>query len=102
MAWDAPEPRLMKMMNDGEDIHKFVAGSILKKPVELVAQWERDKLGKKVGHASNYGTGAHTFAEQCLVEANYYISIKESQHALDTYFEIFPGIRIRQDKILRV
>jgi DNA polymerase I-like protein with 3'-5' exonuclease and polymerase domains len=98
VAWEAPEPKLMELLTSGADIHKYVASQIFKKPQELVNEFER-QLGKKAGHAANYGTGPRTFAEACLVEMNHYLEEKEARYVLEGYFQTFPGIRKRQANI---
>lgn len=98
VAWEAPELTLMKLIQDKRDIHKYVASNIFGKPEELIKHDER-QLGKKSGHSANYGTGARTFAESCLVEMGISISEKEAKRILASYYTIFPGIQIRQLEI---
>lgn len=98
VAWESPEPTLMQMLSEGRDVHRYMASRIFKKPEEFINYLER-QLGKKSGHASNYSVGPRTFAESCLVEMNYYIEEREAKRIIETYFEVFPGIRIRQANI---
>lgn len=98
VAWEAPEPTLMKMLTDGQDVHKYVASRIFNKPAEIISNMER-QLGKKSGHSANYSVGPRTFAESCLVEMNYYVTEQEAKRIIYTYFETFPGIRRRQNNI---
>ena len=98
VAWEAPEPNLMAMLEEGRDVHKYVAGRIFRKPEEIVNKQER-QLGKKSGHSANYSVGPRTFAESCLVEMNLYIDEYEAKRIIETYFEVFPGIRRRQENI---
>lgn len=101
VAWEAPEPRLMDLLEGGADIHRYVAAKIFNKHEAMVQDLER-QLGKKAGHAANYGTGPRTFAEACLVEMNHYIEEKEARAILEGYFQTFPGIRTRQQNIKQV
>lgn len=98
VAWESPEPKLMEMLEDGRDIHKYVASQIYRKPPEIVNDRER-QLGKKSGHAANYGVGPRTFSESCLVEMDLVLEEREAKRIIETYFEIFPGILSRQRKI---
>lgn len=100
VALEAPEPKLIELLKSGADIHRYVAGKIFNKPPEIVSEFER-QLGKKAGHAANYGTGPRTFAETCLVEMNHYLEEREAKRVLEAYFEVFPGIRRRQEAIKR-
>lgn len=98
VAWDSPEPTLMKLINDRRDIHKFVAAEIYKKPEGIITKAER-QLGKKSGHGANYGVGPKTFAESCLVEMDMVMNTKEASDIIEAYFRVFPGIRNRQKNI---
>ncbi len=98
VAWEAPEPTLIKFLSEGRDVHKYVAGKIFRKPEEIVSYQER-QLGKKSGHSANYSVGPRTFAEACLVEMNLHLEEHEAKRIIETYFEVFPGIRRRQENI---
>jgi len=95
VAWESPEPRLMKMLTEGEDVHKYVASRIFNIPASEVTKEQR-QLGKKSGHAANYGVGPKTFSEACLVEMGLDVSLSEAKRIISTYFEVFPGIKKRQ------
>lgn len=97
VAWEAPEPKLMELINEGRDIHRFVASRIFRKSEELVTKSER-QLGKKSGHAANYGVGPRTFAESCLLDG-IDITTEEAKGIIEGYYEVFPGIRRRQKNI---
>lgn len=98
VAWEAPEPALMQMIQEGRDVHKYVASHIFKKPEEIINKQER-QLGKKSGHATNYDVGPRTFAESCLVEMNYFIEEYEARRIIATYNTLFPGISRRKANI---
>lgn len=98
VAYEAPEPTLMQMLQEGRDVHKYVAAKIFGKSEDRVTKTER-QLGKKSGHSANYGVGPRTFAEACLVEMNLSISEREAQRIINAYYEVFPGIKNRQTKI---
>lgn len=98
VAYEAPEPKLMEMLENGDDIHNYVAAKIFNKASGLVTKQER-QLGKKSGHSANYGVGPRTFAEACLVEMNIVLSEHEARKIIEGYYEVFPGIRKRQHNI---
>lgn len=100
VAWEAPEPKLMELLNDGRDIHRYVASRIFGKPERDITGSER-QLGKKSGHAANYGVGPRTFSESCLLDG-IDISESESRRVIEGYYEVFPGIRKRQADIRRL
>lgn len=97
VAWDAPEPTLQELILNGRDIHKYVAAKIFSKDETTVSKQER-QLGKKSGHAANYGVGPMTFADQCLLDG-IVITPKEAEKIISGYYEVFPGIRKRQERI---
>ena len=95
VAYRAPEPRLIEMLESGEDVHKHVALEILKglrKPSsEYNKEWRQ--LGKKSGHAANYMTKAKTLVESCFTEMDVILTLKEGEAILEAYHTLFPGIR---------
>ncbi len=98
VAYEAPEPKLIEMLESGRDVHSYVASGIFKKAEEMVNKNER-QLGKKSGHAANYGVGPRTFAEACLVEMGIVLTEQEARRIIDGYYQVFPGIRRRQANI---
>jgi len=100
VAWDAPEPTLMNMYKQGIDIHRFVAShaELFNKPMDKVSKLER-QLGKKVGHAANYGMGSKRLVDICLKEMDYTITPDRATRMLEGYHQIFPGIRRWQNDI---
>jgi len=97
VAWEAPEPTLMRLINERRDIHRYVASKIFNKREENISQSER-QLGKKSGHAANYGVGPRTFSESCMLDGMD-ITTTESRNIIEGYYEVFPGIRRRQKNI---
>lgn len=98
VAYEAPEPILMDMLETGRDVHKYVAAKIFRKHEDMVNKTER-QLGKKSGHSANYGVGGRTFAEACLTEMGIVLTDLEANRIIQGYFETFPGIRKRQENI---
>jgi len=101
VAWDAPEPTLMELINARRSIHKFVAARIFKIDEDSISKSSpKYALGKKAGHGANYGVGARTFADQCFTDVGVVLSEREAKNILDSYrMEIFPGIHKRQLRI---
>lgn len=98
VAYDSCEETLIKMLSNGEDIHKYVAAEIYQKPQSEVTKAER-QLGKKSGHGANYSMGPVTFQETCLKEEDLYLTRAEAKNALEAYHRAFPGIRRWQQEI---
>jgi DNA polymerase I-like protein with 3'-5' exonuclease and polymerase domains len=60
---------------------------------------EQRQLGKKAGHASNYGMKAFTFVATCLKEMDLVIPVTKAERMLEGYHKTFPGIRRWQTRI---
>lgn len=98
VAFEAPEPKLMEMLANKQDVHKYVASKIFNKHEAMVSKTER-QLGKKSGHSANYGVGPRTFAEACLTEMGIVLTEQEAKRIIQGYYEVFPGIVKRQQNI---
>lgn len=100
VAWDAAEPTLLEMYRSGIDIHKVVAGlpEIFNCAPEVVTKPQRE-LGKRVGHAANYGMGARTLQDTCLKQMDLVISEAKAQQGLWGYYRKFAGIPAWQNRI---
>jgi len=100
VAWDAPEPTLIEMYMGNVDIHRFVASrpELFNKPPQEISKDER-QLGKKVGHASNYGMRGNRLSEICLLEMGVTVSPSRANAMLEGYHRVFPGIRMWQNRI---
>lgn len=83
----ASEERLIKVFENGGDIHRKNAANIFNKPEGEVTCEER-YIAKRVVHASNYGMGAITFAQTAG------ISTTDSKRLLNQYFSTYPRIRV--------
>jgi DNA polymerase-1 len=100
VAWDAPEPTLITFFNTNRDIHRFVASrpELFNKPEGEISKDER-QLGKKTGHAANYGMQGKTHSEACLREMGIVMSPDRAQQMLEGYHRTFPGIRMWQARL---
>ena len=92
VAWDGPVPKLMEFLSTGRDVHKYVASIIFQKP-EADITYEERQLGKKSGHAANYGVGDNTFADQCLKDFGLVLTQREAHQYLESYHMAFPEVR---------
>jgi len=90
VAYLSEEERLVRLFEEGKDIHKYVASWIFNKSVEEVTTGGKEserEIAKHLIHASNYGIGPRTFAKVAGV------SEKEAKRLLERYFDTFPNIR---------
>jgi len=87
VAYLAGEERLIRIFEDGGDIHRRNAAVVFRKGEEEVTAEER-QLAKRVIHASNYGMGPRTFAKTAG------ISEAEAKKLLNQYFATYPRIKV--------
>lgn len=86
VAYVSGETRLIKVFEDGGDIHRRNAATIFNKQESEVTDDER-QMAKRVVHASNYGMGPNTFAQT----AN--LSTAVADKLLKQYFATYPRIK---------
>lgn len=68
LADDAP---LIKRWEDPDfDVHRWMASIAFGKKMSEVTKEEREFVGKTIGHASNYGTGARTYMKSVNSESD--------------------------------
>lgn len=100
VAWDSADPILVEFYRSGKDIHRYVASQpeLFNCSPDAVTKEQR-QLGKKVGHAANYGVGPATLVESCLKEMNLVITQQKAAQMLQGYYRAFPGIVRWQGRI---
>ena len=86
VAYLAREERLIKVFEEGGDIHRRNAANIFGCEEGQVTGEQRE-IAKRVVHASNYGMGPRTFAKTAG------ISEPEAKRLLNQYFATYPRIR---------
>lgn len=109
VAYLAEDQRLIRVFQEGGDIHRKNASIIFSKTEEEVTPTER-QLAKKIVHASNYGMGPRRFREVVAEESGIEISEAEAKRLLNLYLTQFHGIprwhlavqsQIRKNRTLR-
>lgn len=98
VAYLAQEPRMIQAFEDGVDIHRRVAAMVFRKAEADISKQER-QLGKKIGHASNYGMGVDRLRDICWEEMRIKLTREEARRLLNQYFDSFPRIRMWQLEI---
>lgn len=93
VAWDSAEPALIGFFQTKRDIHRYVASQpeLFNCSPDNVTHDQR-QLGKKVGHAANYGVGPATLVESALKEMNLQLTERKAAQMLSGYYRTFPGI----------
>ena len=96
VAYLSQDPFMIAAMESGGDIHSQIAQMIFNKKV--VSKEER-QLGKKIGHASNYGMGPKRLKDICLEEMGMDITLAQAKKYQSDYFLAFPKIRMWHEQI---
>jgi len=87
VAYLAQDERLIKLFENGGDIHRRNAANIFGKPEGEVTEEQRE-LAKRITHASNYKIGPVTFAKESG------LSVAESKRVLNQYYANYPRIKM--------
>jgi len=94
VAYEAQEPTMMRVFEEGKDIHRLNASWIYGIPENEVAKDQR-QFAKTHVHAFNYGEGPFTFAKRAgVLEA-------EGRRIRNLYFQQFPRIPRWHDEIIK-
>jgi DNA polymerase-1 len=91
----ANETEMLKIFNEGKDIHTNTAKLITGK--SEVTKDERSKA-KAVGFGFLYGMGAKTFKEYAFTDFNQVISLQDAQMFRDKYFAAYPELTHWHDR----
>jgi DNA polymerase I-like protein with 3'-5' exonuclease and polymerase domains len=98
VAWDANEPTLMRFFNENRDIHRYVASQLFNSLEDAITDPQR-QLGKKCGHASNYGMRAPTLVDQCLLEEGLVLSVMQADQMIRGYYRLMSQIPVWHQRI---
>lgn len=83
---------LEKLFREGEDLHKYAASNIYKKPSAEITKFER-LIGKFANFTLGYGAGPSRFKEMLMKEAGIFISEAEARAIVKGWKEGFPAIK---------
>ena len=92
LAHIADEKNMIKAFYSGEDLHKYTASLIFKKPISEISKKER-QVAKTVSFLIVYGGGAFNLANTVG------ISIKEAEHIVNRYHKVFPGVSAYMEEV---
>ncbi len=101
MAYESGDARLIKVFEEGRDIHSENAKAIFEK--DIITDDER-QLGKKICHALDYGMADRGMVDAVLKEMgpSYAITEKQAKRFREAYFNNYPDLlrfhqRIQKD-----
>ena len=109
VAYIAPEPRMIKAFEDGDDLHSLTASLIFGIPPNEIKQMDKEDVkcdigygdqthrfwGKGANHKLNYGMGYKKFAYELE------ISEKEGQEIWEKYHRIYPNVQKSYHRMIR-
>jgi DNA polymerase-1 len=100
VAWESCDAKLLEFFRTGRDIHRYVASlpGMFNKPESEVVDNER-QMGKKNGHASNYGVMGQTMSDSILKEMGLVVPSARCTAMIAAYMREFPGVLYRQKQI---
>lgn len=91
VAFMANDERLIRVFEEGGDIHRRNASIIFHKEPADVTNDER-QLAKRIVHASNYGMGPRQFKETCWTDMGMEVTEARARELLNMYFAQFIGV----------
>ena len=89
MAELTQDPTLVRLLRANKDIHRYVASKIAGKPESEVTKEERQQA-KPADFGFIYGLGAERFLTYALVGYGVALTLEQSTHIRNTFFEEFP------------
>jgi DNA polymerase-1 len=93
LAHATKEPKMIKALIDGVDLHTYSASLLFEKAYEDVTPTERTQC-KSITFALLYGAGPTKLSNQLK------ISFSEARTLMNKYFIIFPNVKIFMDKMV--
>jgi DNA polymerase I-like protein with 3'-5' exonuclease and polymerase domains len=94
LAYEAGEQNMIRIFQEGRDIHREAAAAAMRIPVEDVSPDQR-QVGKTLNFATSYGAGPGRIAAVAGV------SFDEGKLFLDRYYAQFPAISKWKSRVLR-
>ena len=86
------ETVLINLMRSGEDLHKYAASNIYKKPQSEITKEER-MIGKFANFTLGYGAGANRFKDMLMKEADLLVSEAEARKIVNGWKNAYPTIK---------
>lgn len=98
IANDAKDFKLMEMLQKHEDVSKYLAAKMFRKPVEMVNKTEA-KTAMQVIKSANEFDAPKQFVEKCFVRTGNFYTDLDAKRFMDLFLQEFSGCRNRIDKI---
>lgn len=100
LAYDSGDPRMLKIVQAHDSVSKQLAGVMFKKPMEFVHEQSAEaRIANLVLSEASYASSARALATKCISMHDRYISEIEAKRFMGIVFEMFPGLRKRQERI---
>jgi uracil-DNA glycosylase family 4 len=101
------EPRMIRLFQEGRDLHSETAARFFQRPVEYIEAEGRKTMRepiKRAGFGILYGIGAHGLMTTLTLPqpqgCDLHYTEEEGQHLIDWWYEQFPGVKDGQREIV--
>ncbi len=98
IAGDAKDFKLMEMLQNHDDVAKYLASKIFKKPAEIVNAAQK-KTAQQVIKSANEFDAPKMFIEKCFARTGVFYSEAQAKAFMDLFLQEFSGCRSRIDRI---
>lgn len=89
------DPKLLQLLNTGQDMHRHVGSMVLNKPMDEITKEERTKL-KPANFTLIYGGTAYNLVSKDGLEPDF------AQQVYDTFWSIFPVAKLWGDNQMAI
>jgi DNA polymerase-1 len=95
IAYVAPDETLIRLFQEGQDVHQMVASQMFGCKYDEVTDAQREQA-KGVVFGINYGRGPYTLADE------FGISVEKAEQYIEAYFTLFGGVRLHHENVKRL
>ena len=99
IAVEANCPAMLECFREGRDIHKMMAGHILKKPPDQVTDDEKKRAGKIPNFTLCYGGNAPTLQQKAREEYGILLTDEEARFIVEEWFKLFPEVFLWHERV---
>lgn len=98
IAKDAPDYKLIEMLENNRDVSRYVASKFFRKPEEIINKNEIKIAGQVIKSANEFDA-PKMFVEKCFAKSGVFYTDLEAKRMMQIFFEEFDGCRKRIERI---
>jgi DNA polymerase I-like protein with 3'-5' exonuclease and polymerase domains len=100
LALDSGDSRMIRLISAGDSISAHLAASLFNKAVGIINPRSAEfRIASMVLSEAAYGVSARALATKLMAFHDKYVSEVEAKRFIGIVFELFPGLRKRQERI---